>query len=94
VKKSNASIVFFLLQTLGQNMGLGEKTRHGRYESGLHQFFKKWNTTKESIAGYCRTYLLQLALWKIRLGGDNIDVPSEGDETKRAANVLSFLNIE
>ena len=93
MKKSNASIVFFLIQTLGQNMGLGEKTRHGRYESGLHQFFKKWNTTKESIAGYCRTYLLQLALWKIRLGGDNIDVPSEGDEAKTAANVLSFLNI-
>jgi len=94
MKKSNASIVFFLLPTLGQNMGLGEKTRHWRYESGLHQFFKKWNITKDSIAGYFRTYLLQLALWKIRLGGDNIDVPSEGDEAKTAANVLSFLNIE
>jgi hypothetical protein len=51
---------------------------------------------------------LELALWKSRLGGDNNDVPAEGDENGRAEcrnncgadmciiipNILSFLNIE
>jgi hypothetical protein len=51
---------------------------------------------------------LELALWKSRLGGDNNDVPSEGDEKGRAecrnncgadmsiiiSNVLLFLKIE
>ena len=51
---------------------------------------------------------LELALWKSRLGGDNNDVPAEGDENGRAecrnncgadmsiiiSNVLLFLKIE
>ena len=86
----------------------GEKTRKIRMwiTSVLHKMehYKAEHCTllKEAAT------TLELALWKSRLGGDNNDVPSEGDEKGRAEcrnncgadmsiiipKVLSFLNIE
>jgi hypothetical protein len=87
VKKSNASIEFFLIQTLDDfryglmMVKMDQEKRLGRYmwiTSVLHKI--------ENCKAKHRAFLkeaattLELALWKSRLSGDNNDVPSEGDE--------------